>query len=170
MIRKGNGRQPDNTCFLILIIFSKKACNCCCHLILIDLSKNKTVTVSIIEFVITTSKKTQIVCEGCGADGMLLLKPLSNGCGAWASPFVACPVFASLTSNQIVQELQPETLCARQRSPPCDFPQVELDCLADQGQNYRRVTVRKYKRVLLRMRRLGRHPETLGFAQIRGAV
>ena len=48
MIRKGNGRQPDNICYLILIILSKnKACDCYCHLILIDLSKKKTVTVTV---------------------------------------------------------------------------------------------------------------------------
>ena len=39
MIRKGNGRQPDNICCLIPIILSKnKACDCYCHQILIDLS------------------------------------------------------------------------------------------------------------------------------------
>ena len=42
MIRKGNGRQPDNTWYQILMILStNKACDCYCHLILIDLSKNK---------------------------------------------------------------------------------------------------------------------------------
>ena len=40
MIRKGNGRQPDNICYLILTISSKnKACDCYCHLILSDLPK-----------------------------------------------------------------------------------------------------------------------------------
>ena len=35
-----NGRQPENMCYLILIILSKnEACDCYCHLIPIDLSK-----------------------------------------------------------------------------------------------------------------------------------
>ena len=34
MIKKGNGRQPDNICYLILIDFSKiMNCNCYCYLI-----------------------------------------------------------------------------------------------------------------------------------------
>ena len=38
MIRKGNGRQPDNICYLIQITLSKyEACDCYCHPILIDL-------------------------------------------------------------------------------------------------------------------------------------
>ena len=49
MIRKGTGRQPDDMCYLILIILSKnKACDCYCHLILIDLSKNRMVIVIVI--------------------------------------------------------------------------------------------------------------------------
>ena len=58
MIRKGNGRQPDNICYLCLIILSKKkACDCYGHLVVIDLSKKEKIIVFVIPLVIAASKK-----------------------------------------------------------------------------------------------------------------
>ena len=51
MIRKGNGRQPDNICYLFLIILSpNKTCDCYRYLVLIDLSKKIVITVVCLHF------------------------------------------------------------------------------------------------------------------------
>ena len=61
VIRKSNGRQSDNSGFLILTILSReKTRNFYCYQFLIDLSKKCPVTVTLIQLVITTSKKLNL--------------------------------------------------------------------------------------------------------------
>ena len=60
----------------------------------------------------------------------------------------------SFTSNQSAQGLQPETLCASQRDPPCEFSFHKSSLIAPRvsTRTVDGASVRKYKNVPLRMR------------------
>ena len=75
MIRKGTRSQPDNICHLLLSILSKnKACDCNCHLILIDLpKKNCNRYCSCFPIRNCRLKKITSVCQYFCADGAILL-------------------------------------------------------------------------------------------------